>query len=408
VPNELELLAETDQLPGFTCLAFHSDNQYPPTTFHTRIDAGGMKNQAAKKMSAKPKFGEETLYLPDGSFVRILPHHTLEGLRRLDKESVQVAATSPPFYLLRRYGTEATWPDGWHGELGHEEHPNLFVRHLVQVFDEVWRVLKNDGCLWVNLADTFNNKQGKKGTTNAPNGSNGRFDAGGKRYARSLRAQPEFFKHYIPGVPDKSELGVPFRFHLAMTDSSFRQFLGAGEGPQWVCRRTVIWAKSLVCLDTQKGEGTAMPEPTRDRPSRNYEFLFLFSKKSKYKFDRTAIDVDARKSYKPGDKANAGSVWETRAEILGDTDPGPQGVWRINQEASRYPHVAMWPRALVRQMLLPTTSPGDVVLDPFAGSATTAEVALSMGLNAVVIESSDTALEALRDRMSKTTTPRLF
>ena len=49
-------------------------------------------------------------------------------------------------------------------------------------------VLKDDGCLWVNLADTYNNKQGKKGTTNAPDGSNGRFDAGGKRYADSLRA----------------------------------------------------------------------------------------------------------------------------------------------------------------------------------------------------------------------------
>jgi DNA modification methylase len=340
--------------------------------------------------------------------VRMLLTDCLSGLKQIEDASVQVCVTSPPFFLLRSYGTKSAWPDGWEGELGHEFHPNEFVRHLLCVFDEVWRVLKDDGCLWVNLADTFNNKQGKKGTTNAPSGSNGRFDAGGKRYAQSLRDQPEFHKHYIPGIPHKSELGVPFRFHLAMTDAEFRRFVGAPEGPQWICRRSIIWSKSLVNIETQQGEGTAMPEPTLDRPSRNYEFLFLFSKKPDYKFDRTMIDVPARKSYKKGDKANSGSVWETRVEILGDDDPGPQGVWRVNQEASRYPHVAMWPRALVRQMLAPTTSEGDIVLDPFGGSGTTGEVAAEMGLRAVIIESSETAQAAMLDRIKRVTETRLF
>ena len=149
-----------------------------------------------------------------------------------------------------------------------------------------------------------------------------------------------------------------------------------------------------------------MPEPTLDRPSRNYEFLFLFTKKADYQFDRTKIDVPARKSYKRGDKANAGSVWETT--IHSDTDPGPQGVWRINQEASRYPHVAMWPRALVRQMLLPTTKEGDIVLDPFAGSGTTGEVALDLGLKAILIESSPIAQRALKDRMGRSDQRTLF
>lgn len=117
----------------------------------------------------------------------ILDSDALNGLCSLPDASVQVALTSPPFYLLRRYGTTATWPDGWQGELGHEPYPNQFARHLLDVFDQVWRVLKDDGCLWVNLADTYNNRQGKKGTTNAPDGSNGRFAAGGKGYAHALR-----------------------------------------------------------------------------------------------------------------------------------------------------------------------------------------------------------------------------
>ncbi|MBI3919476.1 MAG: site-specific DNA-methyltransferase [Betaproteobacteria bacterium] len=329
--------------------------------------------------------------------LQILSTDALSGLRTLPSKLVQVALTSPPFYLLRRYGTSIAWPDGWEGELGHEPHPNDFVRHLLEVFDEVWRVLRDDGCLWVNLADTFNNKQGKKGTTNAPNGSEGRFAAGGRGYAESLRKQPEFFKHYVAGVGHKSEMGVPFRFHLAMTDPEFRAFVGAREGPQWICRRTVIWAKSLVQLESQKAEGNAMPEPTLDRPSRNYEFVFLFSKQPLYYFDRTAIDVPSRSSYRTGDRTNSGSVWETRDEsaMTADTD----AIWRVNPEASPYRHVAMWPRALVRQMLLPTTRAGNFVLDPFAGSGTTGEVALELGRKAILIESSGLCQEALADRL---------
>jgi len=332
--------------------------------------------------------------------LQTLDTDALSGVRSLPTCSVQVGLTSPPFYLLRRYGTPITWPDGWHGELGHENHPNDFVRHLLNVFDDVWRVLKDHGCLWVNLADTFNNKQGKKGTTNAPNGSDGRFAAGGKPYAESLRQQPDFFKHYVSSIGHKSELGVPFRFHLAMTDLEFRSFIGAGEGPQWICRRTVIWAKSLVQLEGQAAEGNAMPEPTRDRPSRNYEFLFLFSKQPIYYFDRKRIDVRARSSNRSGDRANSGSVWETRYEILSDSDTrDPEGLWRVNPEASPYRHVAMWPRALVRQMLIPTTRRGDTVLDPFAGSGTTGEVALELGLKAILIESSEIGRTALNERL---------
>lgn len=331
--------------------------------------------------------------------LQILSADAISGLRMLPSTSVQAVLTSPPFYLLRRYGTMTNWPDGWEGELGHEPHPNDFVRHLIHVFDEVWRVLRDDGCVWVNLADTFNNKQGKKGTTNAPDGSEGRFAAGGRGYAESLRKQPEFFKHYVQSVGHKSEMGVPFRFHLAMTDPEFRAFIRGSVGPQWICRRTVIWAKSLVQLETQKAEGNAMPEPTLDRPSRNYEFLFLFSKQPNYYFDRTAIDVPSRSSYRTGDRANCGSVWGTQYDELLETSDELDSVWRINPEASPYRHVAMWPRALVRQMLLPTTRPGDIVLDPFAGSGTTGEVALELGRKAILIESSAFGQAALADRL---------
>jgi site-specific DNA-methyltransferase (cytosine-N4-specific) len=196
-------------------------------------------------------------------------------------------------------------------------------------------------------------------------------------------------------------MGVPFRFHLAMTDPEFRQFVGCGQGPQWICRRTVIWAKSLLRVETQTAEGNAMPEPTRDRPSRNYEFLFFFSKQPNYYFNRTSIDVASRTSSRIGDRSNAGSVWEASYEIICDSENEPEALWRVNSEASPYRHVAMWPRALVRQMLIPTTRPGDTVLDPFAGSGTTGEVAHELGLKTILIESSALGREALSDRLQR-------
>jgi DNA modification methylase len=192
-----------------------------------------------------------------------------------------------------------------------------------------------------------------------------------------------------------------------MTDPEFRRFVGAPDGPQWLCRRTVVWAKSLVRVEDQTAEGNAMPEPTLDRPSRNYEFLFLFTKQPNYYFDRTAIDVRARSSRQSGIKANAGSVWETTHLLAADEDAVPDGLWRVNSEASPYRHIAMWPRALVRQMLLPTTREGDIVLDPFAGSGTTGEVALKMGRKAVLIESSQVCIEAMQHRIGRLAAPLL-
>lgn len=343
----------------------------------------------AQKDRAKPKKPRR---------VKVVQSDALNGVRGLEDQSVQVCATSPPYYLQRSYGATTTWPDGWVGELGHEVHPNEFIRHLLNVFDQVWRVLKDDGCLWVNLGDTYNNKQGKKGTTHAPNGSNGRFDRGGKKYADALRAQPEFFKHFVDGIPHKSEMGIPARFHLAMTDAAYRVAIGAPSGAQWICRRTIIWAKSVVSVTGQQARGNAMPEPTRDRPSRNYEFIFLFSKRPDYYFDRRLIDVPARSSYKEGDRTNGGSVWETDStHCCEEVD----GLWEINSEPSPYRHVAMWPRALVKQMLLPSTRENDVVLDPFAGSGTTGQVALEMGRRAVLVESSEQCLKAIADRIKR-------
>lgn len=70
-----------------------------------------------------------------------------ELLRQLPDESVNCVVTSPPYWGLRDYGVD--------GQLGLEPTPEEFVDRMVEVFEEVRRVLRADGTLWLNIGDTY-------------------------------------------------------------------------------------------------------------------------------------------------------------------------------------------------------------------------------------------------------------
>ncbi len=71
----------------------------------------------------------------------------LGGLRMLPDNSVDCCVTSPPYYGLRDYDND--------GQIGLEETPELYIDRLVEVFVEVFRVLKPTGTLWLNIGDTY-------------------------------------------------------------------------------------------------------------------------------------------------------------------------------------------------------------------------------------------------------------
>src|SRR5262245_40921745 len=92
--------------------------------------------------------------------IRLLQGDCLTVLGTLDAESVNTVVTSPPYWGLRDYGSE--------GQLGLENHPDEYVEHMVAVFDQVARVLRTDGTLWLNLGDCYATGAGKVGA--APGG----------------------------------------------------------------------------------------------------------------------------------------------------------------------------------------------------------------------------------------------
>lgn len=180
--------------------------------------------------------------------IRILTGDALTTLRTLPDASANCCVTSPPYFWLRDYGID--------GQLGHEPTLEDFVSVLGDVFDEVRRVLRDDGVLWLNLGDSYYSGNGQ------PKGHDPKSSS--RNFSRQ-KLRPLDVSGW--DIPKKSMCGVPW---LAAFELQRRG---------WTLRSDVIWCRE-----------TALAEPSvKDRPGRQHEYLFLLSKSRRYWFDRTAL-----------------------------------------------------------------------------------------------------------------------
>jgi site-specific DNA-methyltransferase (adenine-specific) len=221
---------------------------------------------------------------------------------------VQTAVTSPPYWSLRDYGID--------GQLGLEDSVHDFIAALAALFDDVRRVLADDGTLWLNIGDSYTS--GNR-AWRAPDRKN---------RARAMEVRPPTPE----GLKPKDLIGVPWRLAFALQSRG------------WYLRSDLVWNKP-----------NAQPESVGDRPTRSHEYLFLLSKSQRYRYDVNAVR-------------------------------GPNGrrlrsVWDINTQPSRESsgHFATFPESLAQRCILLGSRPGDLVLDPFLGSGTTALAALREG-----------------------------
>jgi hypothetical protein len=193
----------------------------------------------------------------------LIQAHVLDGLRSLPDGCVHCCVTSPPYYGLRDYGLPPSrWGDGWEGCLGLEPTPAQFVVHLVEVFAEVLRVLRDDGTLWLNLGDSYASR---------PNGDLGPCGLQGSLVPHAeVRRARAWRRHQTtgppPGLKHKDLMGLPWRLAFALQEAG------------WWLRADVIWSKP-----------NPMPESVKDRPAKSHEYLFLLSKRARYYYDAEAV-----------------------------------------------------------------------------------------------------------------------
>ena len=292
------------------------------------------------------------------------------GLKTLPQESVQMCVTSPPYYGLRDYGTD--------GQIGVEQTPREYIDRLIEVFVEVYRVLKPDGTFWLNISDSYaGSGKGPMSIQVAGNGKNKNlYDMKSRIYEVPKRWE---------NIKPKDMIGIPWMLAFALRD--FGYYL----------RSDIIWHKT-----------NCLPESVKDRPSKSYEHIFLFAKSPKYYFDYKAIQEPIKevtaarytrgrsgKAKYSGTQASQGIDRKTDA-VMEETRQyrRKRDVWEVSTNTYRMDeHFAMFPERLIEPCILAGSRPGDTVLDPFFGSGTTGAVAKRFGREYIGIDLNPRYLE---------------
>lgn len=251
----------------------------------------------------------------------------LEVLKTFEDNCINCCITSPPYYGLRDYDVD--------GQIGNEDTPEDYVNNLVEIFDEVKRVLREDGALWLNLGDGWANKR-------------------------------------IGEIKQKDLIGIPWMVAFALRESG------------WYLRQDIIWSK-----------GNPMPESVKDRCTKSHEYIFLLSKNRKYYYNYQAIKEPAvtkptlRDKNKEGYQADyaKGDRFSKGERIYGaDGMRNKRDVWNVNTKPCKEAHFATYPDTLIKPCVLAGCPEGGIVLDPFMGAGTTGMVARKHGRNYIGIE----------------------
>lgn len=239
-------------------------------------------------------------------------------LTTLSDETFSCAITSPPYYWLRDYGVS--------DQIGKEETVSEYVQAIADTTDEVYRVLKKDGILFLNIGDTYYSGKGE---------SQGKDPKNHKRRF-GLRAVDKSGGLGIQLKP-KTIIGIPWRVAIEMCTRG------------WILRSPIIWHR--------KGR---LNEAVKDRPRRSYEYIFMFVKNRKYYFNRDALLTQNIEE----------DMWTitTRPKTTNGIDTAP------------------FPDELVKRCIDIGCPPNGTVLDPFAGSGTTLRVAVQSGHPATGID----------------------
>lgn len=274
-----------------------------------------------------------------------------------DGIKVQTCVTSPPYYGLRDYGHD--------GQIGLEETPSAYIESMVEVFKCVWDVLEDDGTLWLNIGDSYSSHKDCKSIPQSLAKGTAKENAHAIDIGKSRVRDSKMLKSQ--GLKNKDLIGIPWMLAFALRADG------------WYLRQDIIWHKP-----------NPMPESVKDRCTKAHEYIFLLSKSDRYFFNSEAMKEPAIHAGKVAHNGGASEGMckgydghRTRAGLqtpkpVGDTR-NRRSVWTVNTKPYKGAHFATFPPALIEPCILAGSRADDIVLDPFMGSGTTAQVALQHG-----------------------------
>ena len=259
-------------------------------------------------------------------------------------DEARMCVTSPPYYGLRDYGGEAS-------QIGMEQTPEEYIQQLVEVFRLVRDNLTDDGTLWVNIGDSYYNYR-SDGNYPKQTVSKTRQDLPTKTPVRGNK---------LEGLKSKDLIGIPWMLAFALRADG------------WYLRQDIIWHKP-----------NPMPESVKDRCTKAHEYIFLLSKNKNYYYNNEAIKEPAKdwgtRDRSNGKYHNPGSGLVPHSGLTKSYErKNKRSVWSVTKKPYKGAHFATFPPDLIEPCILAGSEPGDIILDPFMGSGTTAMVAKQHG-----------------------------
>ncbi len=297
-----------------------------------------------------------------------------ETLKEFDGKA-RMCVTSPPYYGLRDYGGEEK-------QIGQEQTPEEYIQTLVEVFRSVRDVLTDDGTLWVNIGDSYYNYRPGKGQA-YPKQSVSKTN-------QDLPQECNKRGRKLEGIKEKDLIGIPWMLAFALRSDG------------WYLRQDIIWHKP-----------NPMPESVKDRCTKSHEYIFLFSKSKKYFYDNEAIKEPVKQDWGTRDRTkgkyhNAGTGLSPHSGLSKSyTTKNKRSVWSVTNKPYKGAHFAVYPPDLIEPCIKAGSEEGDIVLDPFMGSGTTALVAKSLQRHYIGCELHEEYGKLIQKRLSEKSFARL-
>ncbi len=340
----------------------------------------------------------------------------ISGLKKLPDNFIDCCVTSPPYFGLRDYGVKE--------QIGLEDTPEQFVEKMVCVFEEIKRVLKPQGTLWLNLGDSYWGGKGKSGQSYSSEAQQKRH-IDGKSINRAEhqiagvgKTRPTDKKHET--IKPKDLIGIPWMVAFALRANG------------WYLRQDIIWSKP-----------NPMPESVTDRCTKSHEYIFLMSKSPKYYYDQAAIMKDVAVSSisrlsqdiqnqqgsarvpgktngnmkassghtrKSGNKerkngSQRGCPEDSTSNVCGSVPwegakANKKSVWTVTTKPFREAHFATYPEDLIIDCIKAGCPENGIVIDPFMGGGTTALVARKINRNFIGFELNPEYIRIAEKRLS--------
>ncbi len=237
-------------------------------------------------------------------------------------------------------GQSCSLCNAWRGQLGLEPTPELYTQHIVTIFKEVRRVLRDDGTVWLNMGDSYAGSWSDSGLRPERTGVEGHQRPKNSEWLKreghpTMSIPPTIQALKLTNLKPKDLCGIPWAIAFALRDDG------------WWLRSDIIWSKK-----------NPMPESVTDRPTRSHEYIFLLTKRARYFYDADAVrekqvnPVTARSSPVLASDSPDGSTrygaWErSRSYSIVPGGRNKRTVWEITTEPYPEAHFATFPKKLV-------------------------------------------------------------